>query len=211
MRALFFLMVFNVLNSQSPVARIHYKGGGDWYGNKTTFKNIFRFYEKQFQTSLPLKEAKVKLSDPKLFSYPVIYISGHGNIFFDSNDVSNLRTYLNSGGFLFIDDDFGIDKFIRKEMKKVLPQSVFIELPFSHDIYQFPFLFKKGLPKIHEHKGGQPMGYGLFIKQRMVAFYSFNTDISDGCEDKGIHKDSENIRLQALKMGTNILSYALNN
>ena len=211
MKVFFLIFILNFLFSQSPVARIHYKGGGDWYGNKTTFKNIFRFYEKQFDVSLPLKEAKVKLSDPKLFSYPVVYISGHGTVFFDSNDVSNLRTYLNSGGFLFIDDDFGIDKFIRRERKKVLSQSTFIELPHSHGIYKFPCRFKNGLPKIHEHKGGQPKGYGLFIKDRLVAFYSFNADISDGCEDKGIHKNSENIRLQALKMGTNILSYALNN
>ena len=205
------LCIVFTLFSQSPVARIHYKGGGDWYGNKTTFKNIFRLYEQTFKTNLPLKEFEVKLSDPKLFSYPVLYLSGHGNVYFDDSDVNALRTYFYAGGFLYIDDDFGLDIFIRREMKKVLPQSEFVELPFSHPIYHFPFKFNSGLPKIHEHHGGQPKGFGLFLNKRMVAFYSYNTDISDGCEDKGIHKDSDAIRLKALQMGTNILSYALNN
>ena len=195
----------------APIARVHYGGGGDWYGNKTSIQNIFRMYEQTFKQTLPLKEDVVRLSDTKLFSYPVLYLSGHGNVFFKTSEINHLREYLVNGGFLFIDDDFGLDPFIRREMKKVFPNSSFIELPFSHDIYTFPFSFPRGLPKIHEHHGGQPKGFGLYYQDRMVAFYSYNTDISDGCEDKEIHGHSESIRLNALKMGTNILSYALNN
>jgi hypothetical protein len=204
-----FFFIFQ--NSNSPVARVHYDGGGDWYGNKTSFKNIFRLYEKQFKTKLPLKEETVRLDEEALFNYPVLYISGHGNVTFSDYEVEQLRVYLQSGGFLFIDDDFGIDKSIRREMKKVLPKSEFIELPFSHEIFSYPFKFPSGLPKIHEHAGGAPKAYGLFYKKRMVSFYSFNTDISDGCEDKSIHNDSDDVRLAALRMGTNILAFAINN
>lgn len=194
----------------SPVARIQYGGGGDWYGNKTTFKNIYRMLETTYDIRLPMREDVVKLSETDLFQYPVIYIAGHGNVEFSLSDVSALRLYLQNGGFLFIDDDFGIDKFIRREMTKVFPQSNWVELPRTHPIYQSPYSFPGGLPKIHEHAGGAPIGYGLFYQDRLVAFYSFNTDISDGCEDAAIHGDSENIRLQALKMGANIISYGMN-
>ena len=204
---IFFFFQFN----HSPVARIHYNGGGDWYGNKTTFKNIYRFYEARFEVKLPLKEDVVKLNELKLFNYPILYLSGHGNVQFYENEVNQLRLYLQNGGFLFIDDDFGLDKSIRREMKKVFPDHEFVELPFSHPIFKFPYQFNNGLPKIHEHTGGAPKAYGIFYKKRLVAFYSFNTDISDGCEDKAIHNDPEKLRISALKMATNILSYALNN
>ena len=205
---IYLLILFQV--NLSPVARIHYSGGGDWYGNKTTFKNIFRYYEHTFKTKMPLNEETVKLSETKLFSYPILYISGHGNVSFDDQEVNNLRQYLTTGGFLYVDDDFGIDKAIRRELKKVLPNSEFVELPFGHEIFKYPFSFPKGLPKIHEHAGGAPVAYGLFYEDRMVVLYTFNTDISDGCEDPEIHEDSDELRLQALKMATNILSFALN-
>lgn len=194
----------------NPVARIQYGGGGDWYGNKTTFKNIYRFYEETFNAKMPLKEETIKLTEQRLFSFPMLYISGHGNIKFEESEIINLRDYLQNGGFLFIDDDFGMDKAIRREMKKVMPNSEFVELPFSHEIFKYPYAFSSGLPKIHEHKGGQPKAFALFHQDRMVAFYSFNTDISDGCEDKSIHGNSDAVRLKALKMATNILAYALN-
>lgn len=198
-------------STDSPVARVHYGGGGDWYGNKTTFKNIFRFYERTFKTKLPLKEATVQLDDESLYSYPMLYISGHGNVLLRDSEIESLRNYLQNGGFLYIDDDFGIDKSIRREMKKVFPKSDFIEIPFTHKIFSSPYKFPAGLPKIHEHAGGAPKAFGLFVNERMVAFYSFNTDISDGCEDVSIHNNSEELRLSALRMATNILAYGLNN
>lgn len=209
------LLLFPILllleSLSSPVARIHYDGGGDWYGNKTTFKNIFRLYETTFKTKLPLKEATVRLDEQDMFNFPVLYISGHGNISFSQGEADALRLYLQRGGFLFADDDFGMDKSFRREMKKVFPKSEFIELPFSHDVFSHPFAFPSGLPKIHEHAGGAPKAFGLFYKKRLVCLYSFNTDISDGCEDKAIHGDSEKTRLNALKIATNILAFALNN
>jgi hypothetical protein len=211
MSILLIITFFFIQVNQSPIARIHYNGGGDWYGNKTTFKNVFRFYEERFGLKLPLNEDIVKLNEQKLFTYPVLYLSGHGNVQFYDNEVNQLRLYLQSGGFLFIDDDFGLDKSIRREMKKVFPDNDFIELPFSHPIFKYPYVFENGLPKIHEHAGGAPKAFGLFYKKRLVVFYSFNTDISDGCEDKAIHNDPEKTRQSALKMATNILSFALNN
>jgi hypothetical protein len=210
MLPLIFTLLFLFQNTtDSPIARVHYDGGGDWYGNKTTFKNVFRFYEATFNQKLPLKEATVRLDEQALFSYPMIYISGHGNVLFSNLEVENLRLYLNRGGFLYIDDDFGIDPSIRRELKKVFPKNDFIELPFNHAIFQAPYKFPNGLPKVHEHAGGAPKAFGLFVGDHLVAFYSFNTDISDGCEDEQIHNDPETVRIQALKMATNILAFGL--
>lgn len=207
---IFTIFFFLQSATMSPIARVHYDGGGDWYGNKTTFKNIFRFYETTFKQKLPLKEATVRLDEQALFSYPMIYISGHGNVLFSSVEVENLRLYLRRGGFLYIDDDFGIDPSIRRELKKVFPKNDLVEIPFKHEIFHSPYQFPNGLPKVHEHAGGAPKAFGLFVENRMVAFYSFNTDISDGCEDEQIHNDPESVRIEALKMATNIMAYALN-
>ncbi len=199
------------VHAQQPVTvvRIKYGGGGDWYGNRTTFVNLFRFMRQH--TNIPTAEKEVAHSpaDPDFLKYPIAYIAGHGNIKFTEEEVVRLRTYLANGGFLWADDDYGMDKFFRREMKRVLPEARWVELPFDHPIYHIVFNFPNGLPKIHKHAGGPPHGYGLFYEGRMVAFYSFNTDISDGCEDPQIHGDPEEIRLQALKMGTNIIAYAL--
>ncbi|MFA6450665.1 MAG: DUF4159 domain-containing protein, partial [bacterium] len=149
------------------------------------------------------------IMDEDLFSYPMLYIVGHGNIVFTPSEVVRLRSYLERGGFLWANDDFGMDAAFRREMRKVLPESAFIELPFSHPIYRTPYLFPNGMPKIHEHAGGPPHGYGLFIGRRMVVFYDFNTDIGDGLEAPEIHKDPPEKQEQAFKMGVNIVYYAL--
>ncbi len=207
-----FLIISPVVTfAQMPVTvmRIKYGGGGDWYGNRTTFVNLFKFIRQHTNIRTAEKEITHSPLDPDFFKYPIAYIAGHGNIKFTDAEIARLRTYLANGGFLWADDDYGMDKYFRREMKRVFPDARWVELPFDHPIYHIVFNFPNGLPKIHKHAGGPPHGYGLFYEGRMVAFYSFNTDISDGCEDPQIHGDPEEIRLQALKMGTNIIAYAL--
>ncbi len=191
------------------VARIKYGGGGDWYGNRTTFVNLFRFIRENTNVQTTEREVTVSIPDKEFFKYPIAYIAGHGNIKFSDAEVSRLRRYLTRGGFLWADDDFGMDRSFRREMKKVFPELKWVEIPFSHSIYHTVFDFPNGLPKIHKHAGGPPKGLALFYEGRMVVFYSFNTDISDGCEDPDIHGDPPDIRRSALKMGTNILIWAL--
>jgi hypothetical protein len=191
------------------VARIKYDGGGDWYGNRTTFVNLFNFMRNNTNVRTAEREVTVELTDKNLFNYPITYIAGHGNIKFDEAEVIQLRRYLTSGGFLWADDDYGMDPSFRREMKRVFPDLDWVEIPFSHPIYHVFYQFPNGLPKVHKHAGGPPHGLGLFYEGRMVSFYSFNTDISDGCEDPQIHGDPAAIRESALKMGTNIILWAL--
>ena len=193
------------------VARIKYDGGGDWYGNKTTFMNLFEKIRKETGIKTAVKEITAAIMDESFFNYPLAYIAGHGNIRFSPEEVDRLRTYLTSGGFLFADDDYGMDASFRREINKVLPELKFVELPFNHPIYNIYYKFPDGLPKIHEHAGGPPVGLGLIYEGRLVVFYSFNTDLSDGCEDPDIHKDPPEKRELALKMGVNILLFALLN
>jgi len=202
----------NHLSAQDiyPV-RIHYAGGGDWYGNKTTWKNILQMAHKDINLHVSNQESACRILDPEFKKSPFAYISGHGNIYFSDEEASTLRAYLISGGFLFADDDYGMDKSFRKQMQKVFPDLNFTELPFSHPIYHSVYNFPNGLPKIHEHDGGPPKGLALIYEGRVVCFYSYNTDISDGCEDQEIHNDPQSVREQALKMAVNILAYALLN
>ncbi len=193
------------------VVRIKYAGGGDWYGNKTTFINLFDKIKRETGIQTPVREETAEILDETFFNFPISYIAGHGNIKFNENEVNRLRKYLTSGGFLFADDDYGMDISFRREMKKVFPELKFVELPFSHPIYNIYYPFPEGLPKIHEHDGGPPAGFGLFYQGRLVVFYVFNTDISDGCEDAGIHGDPPEKREAALRMGVNILIYAMLN
>ena len=191
--------------------RIHYGGGGDWYGNKTIWKNILTRARQVLALPTGKREVSYKIGDPEFIQYPLAYLSGHGNIHFSEPEAAKLRRYLISGGFLWADDDYGMDKSFRREMKKVFPELRFVELPFSHPIYHTVYKFKNGLPKIHEHAGGPPKGLALIYQGRVVCFYSFNTDISDGCEDAGIHDDPPAVREAALRMAVNILYYALTN
>lgn len=202
--------VFSVYG-QAPltVVRIQYDGGGDWYGNRTTFVNLFRFVTENAGLTTTEKEVTHAILDRDFFRYPIAYIAGHGNIKFSEAEARRLREYLIRGGFLWADDDYGMDPHFRREMKKVFPDLEWVELPFSHPIFDVHFRFPNGLPKVHKHDGGPPRAYGLFFEGRMVAFYSHNTDISDGCEDADIHEDPPEVRRAALEMGTNILLYAL--
>ncbi len=196
---------------QTPITviRIKYGGGGDWYGNRTTFVNLFRFMKENTTAQTAKKEVTLSILDRDFFKYPVAYIAGHGNIKFSEEEVARLREYLLRGGFLWADDDYGMDVYFRREMKKVFPELQWVEVPFSHPIYHIYYQFPNGLPKVHKHAGGPPKGLALFYEGRMVAFYSFNTDISDGCEDPDIHHDPPEIHRAALQMGTNIILWSL--
>lgn len=193
------------------IARIKYDGGGDWYGNKTTFINLLDKLNKETGIRTYGKEKTVSLENETIYNFPVAYIAGHGNIKFKEDEIKRLRNYLTSGGFLFADDDYGMDISFRREMSKVFPELKFVELPFDHKIYRQYYNFPNGLPKIHEHAGGPPKGLGLIYEGRLIVFYSFNTDISDGCENAEIHGDPEDKRQAALQMGVNIILYALTN
>lgn len=201
------------LLSQTPVTvvRIKYDGGGDWYGNRTTFVNLFDFINNNTNVRAADREVALNILEKDFFKYPLAYMAGHGNIKFSDEEIARLREYLIKGGFLWADDDYGMDPYFRREMKKVFPDLEWIELPFSHQIYHVNYQFPNGLPKIHKHAGGPPKGFGLFYEGRMVAFYSFNTDISDGCENEEIHNDPPEVRRSALQMGTNIILWALLN
>ena len=205
-----FFLLFGIVSAQGIVpVRIHYSGGGDWYGNKTSWVNILKKVRTETGLNSGKREKAQRILDAEFQNYPIAYIAGHGNILFSGKETAVLRKYLTSGGFLFADDDFGMDKHFRREMKKVFPELNFVELPFNHPIYHIYYKFNNGPPKIHEHAGGPPRGLGLVYQGRLVCFYSFNTDISDGCEDVEIHKDASNIREQALQMAVNIFLYAV--
>lgn len=217
MRILLLLIVFigpnfgQISINDINVVRIKYNGGGDWYGNKTTFINVFEKMQNTTGIKCAYKEAAYALENDEFFNYPIAYISGHGNIKFNDIEVIKLRKYLTSGGFLFADDDYGMDLSFRREMKKVFPELKLIELPFHHKIFHQFYNFPNGLPKIHEHDGGPPKGLGLIYEGRLVVFYSFNTDLSDGCENAEIHNDPPEKRRQALNMTMNVILYALEN
>jgi hypothetical protein len=193
--------------AQVKIAKLKYNGGGDWYANKTALPNLIAFCNKELNTQLASEDEVVEVGSTDLFLYPYVYMTGHGNVVFSASEAANLRKYLLSGGFLHIDDNYGLDKFVRLEMKKVFPELEFVELPFDHPVYQQKFPFPKGLPKIHEHDGKPAQGFGLIYEGRLVAFYSFECDLGNGWEDQRIHNDPEEKRLQALRMGANLIAY----
>ena len=173
--------------AQQKIAKLKYGGGGDWYANKTALPNLIRFCNTQLSMNLIGEEDAVDVGSRDLFSYPYVYMTGHGNVVFSAEEVENLRNYLVGGGFLHIDDNYGLDKFIRLELKKVFPELELVELPFTHPIYHQKFDFPKGLPKIHEHDGKPSQGFGLVYEGRLVAFYSYECDLGNGWEDQRIH------------------------
>jgi hypothetical protein len=193
------------------VGKLKYDGGGDWYANPTSLNNLFKFIRQNTTARISLTEEITDLKSTQLFQYPVLYMTGHGNVVFSEEEVVNLRKYLLSGGFLHIDDNYGLDPFIRREIKKVFPDQEFMELPFSHEIYHKHFSFPKGLPKIHEHEGKPAQGFGLFHEGRLICFYSYESDLGDGWEDKSVHNNPDEIRQKALQMGTNIVLWAIGN
>ena len=209
-----FLLVIVSLSvkiSSQEVAVLKYNGGGDWYSNQTAVPNLIKFANKNSNTKIKLNQSTVAVGSIDLFNFPIVFMTGHGNVFFTEQEAQNLRNYLTSGGFLHVSDNYGIDKYIRREMKKVYPELKFQEIPSNHPIYNQTFIFKNGIPKIHEHDKKKPKGFGLFFKGRLVCFYDYESDLSDGWEDSSIHNNPQNIRLKALKMGSNIIEYAFKN
>lgn len=200
---------------QSPhiqFAKLKYRGGGDWYANRTALPNLAAFCNRVLNTAFPSQDAIVDVGSSDLFNYPYVYMTGHGNVVFSSSDAENLRSYLTSGGFLHIDDNYGLDPFVRPQMKKVFPELDFVELPFTHPLFSIKFPFPDGLPKVHEHDGKPPQAFGLIYKGRLVCLYTYECDLGNGWEDQSVHNNPEEIRLQALKMGANIIAYVfLNN
>lgn len=193
------------------IAKLKYGGGGDWYANKTALPNLIKFSNTENGTNLDSEEDVVEVGSRDLFLYPYIYMTGHGNVVFTDAEAANLRKYLIAGGFLHIDDNYGLDKFVRLEMGKVFPELEFVDLPFDHPIYHQKFDFPKGLPKIHEHDGKPSQGLGLLYQGRLVVFYSYECDLGNGWEDQRIHNDPEEKRQEALRMGANILAYCFTN
>ena len=190
------------------IAKLKYSGGGDWYANKTALPNLIAFCNAALKTNIAAEEDIVEVGGPEIFLYPYVYMTGHGNVVFSDQEADNLRAYLVAGGFLHIDDNYGLDKFIRLEMKKVFPNLDFVEIPFDHPIYHQKFDFDKGLPKIHEHDGKQAQGFGIIYEGRLVSYYSYETDLGNGWEDQRIYNDPEHLRQLAFKMGANIIQYS---
>lgn len=191
-------------------AKVKYKGGGDWYANKTALPNLATFCNKNINTSINPSDANIDVGSPEIFNYPWLYLTGHGNIIFSDAEADNLRKYLIAGGFLHIDDNYGLKPYIVPQMKKVFPELDFVELPFSHAIYHQTYQFNNGLPKIHEHDGKPAQGFGLIYAGKLVCFFTYECDLGNGWEDQSVYNDPEEKRQQALKMGANIIQYAFN-
>jgi len=207
----FLFSIFSSVMFSQDLAILKYKGGGDWYSNPTALPNLITFCNKTINTKINTKPETVEAGSIDIFQYPLLHMTGHGNVFFSEEEAKNLRNYLISGGFLHIDDNYGMKQYITKELKKVFPNQEFKELPASHDIFKTAFVFPKGLPKIHEHDGKRPQALGLFYDNRLVLVFTVESDLGDGWEDQEVHNDPEAIRLKALQMGANIVKYAFEN
>lgn len=199
--------VIQVVNSQE-IAILKYGGGGDWYSNPTALPNLIAFCNKNIDTRIAPKPETVETGSEDIFSYPYIYMTGHGNVFFSDNEAENLRTYLMGGGFLHVDDNYGMEPYLRRQLKKVFPEKALEELGKDHPIFRQKFNFKDGLPKIHEHDGKRPQALGIFHEGRLLLLFTFESDLGDGWEDPSVHNDPEEVRQKALRMGANIIQYA---
>ncbi len=207
--AICLLKTISVFSQTYQIGLLKYSGGGDWYANlETSLPNLIKFCNTNLKTNIDPEQAIVEVGSSEIFNYPFVHMTGHGNVVFSYQEADNLRKYLLSGGFLHISDNYGMDKFIRTQLKKVFPELEFVELPFSHPIYHQSFNFDKGLPKIHEHDNKAPQGFGLIYEGRLICFYDAECDLGDGWESYDVHKDSPEIHEKALKMGANIISYA---
>lgn len=212
-KCLFILLCFAsqwaMAQNTYQLAVLKYNGGGDWYSNPTALPNLIEFCNKNLSTNINKDVANVEVGSSEIFNHPFIHMTGHGNVVFSNAETENLRNYLMGGGFLHISDNYGMDQFIRKELEKVFPDLKLEELSSSHPIYHQKYDFPSGLPKIHEHDGNKPKGYGIIFEGRVVVYYDFECDLGDGWEDASVHKDSEETRAKALKMGANLVQYAL--
>jgi len=191
------------------LARLKYDGGGDWYNGPTEIPNLLSFVSKHTPIHTATEEAQVEILDDNLFAFPMLFLTGHGNIRFTEGEVRRLRLYLERGGFLFANDDYGLDVSLRRELARVFPDKELVELPPSLELFQTPFSFPEGLPKIHEHDGDPPKAFGIFHEKRLVVFYNYSSDIADGWDDPEVHGDPPDKREQALQMGTNVVVWAL--
>ena len=211
-RYLYLILVFGIHFCESQnLAVLKYEGGGDWYSNPTALKNLIQFCNSNIDTAMDTKPQTVEVGSSAIFEYPFIHMTGHGNVVFSESDSNNLRTYLLSGGFLHIDDNYGMKPYVLEALKTVFPDKKMTEIPLSHPIYNTAFAFPKGLPKIHEHDGLAPKALGYFHEGKLVLLFTHESDLGDGWEDANVHNDPEDVRLKALKMGANIIKYAFEN
>lgn len=207
---LLFLSLSLYCHSQE-IALLKYNGGGDWYANPTSLPNLIKFSNQNINTTIKNKPATVEPGSPDIFSYPFVHATGHGNILFSDAEILNLRNYMMSGGFMHFDDNYGLDEYLRREIKRIFPNNNLVEIPANHPIFQKPFSFPAGLPKIHEHDGKRPQALGIFVENKLVLLYTFECDLGDGWEDADVHNDPKEVREKALKMGANIMNYVFNN
>lgn len=204
------LFILNAAQAQE-IAVLKYNGGGDWYANPTSLPNLIAFCNQNINTRINPTPRTVETASVEIFQYPFIHMTGHGNVYFTPEDISNLRNYLFSGGFLHIDDNYGMDKFLRPELQKVFPDKELVELPVNHPIFTYHYRFPNGLPKIHEHDNLPPQAFGIYHENRLVLLYTYETDLGNGWESQEVHNNPEEVRLKALQMGANIIKYAFEN
>lgn len=212
---LFIWLPFNIVSAvesnEITLGRLKYSGGGDWYNDPSAIKNLADFVNRNTNMKVSPKEMTVTLESGDLFKCPFVFMTGHDNVRFKPAELNRLRLYLEKGGFLYIDDDYGIDKAIRRELKKLYPEKKLTPLPLDMGIFNCFYKFPKGFPKIHDHKPGPPEYYGIFVNGRLAVFYSYNTNISDGWPEKEVHNNPEKVRKKALESGTNILLWSILN
>ncbi|WP_167609114.1 DUF4159 domain-containing protein [Maribellus sediminis] len=194
-------------NTSVKIALLKYNGGGDWYSDPTALPNLIEYCNKNLGTNINPEPSTIEVGSPEIFNFPYVELTGHGNIIFSESDARNIRHYLEAGGFLHADDNYGMDEYFRREMKKVFPEKDFVELPPSHPIFHQKYEFPQGVPKIHEHDNKPPQAFGIFIEDRLVCLYTYETDLGDGWEDEDVHNDPADLREKALKMGANIISF----
>ena len=206
---LFILIGFSgsTQNQGVRIALLKYNGGGDWYADPTALPNLIDYCNQNLKTNIYPEPSTIEIGTPEIFNFPFVHLTGHGNIILSENEAINLRVYLEAGGFLHVDDNYGLDEYFRREMKKVFPEKDFMELPPSHPVFHQKYDFNEGLPKFHEYDKKPPQAFGLFIEERMVCLYTYETDLGDGWEDKDVHSDPPELREKALKMGANIISF----
>lgn len=210
----YFLIIFTLLSVTiyaQEVAILKYDGGGDWYANPTAIPNLISFTNENCKTNISKNPQTVAVNSDDIYNFPILFMTGHGNVYFSDDDINNLRNYLTSGGFLHISDNYGLDKFIRRELTRLFPDKKLQEIPSNHPIFNQTFKFPNGIPKIHEHDKKPAQGFGIFIEGRLAIFYDYETDLSDGWEDEVIHNNPKEVREKALKMGANIIEYAFKN
>lgn len=207
---LFFALNASAQNSGVKIALLKYSGGGDWYADPTALPNLVSYCNQNLKTNIHPEPSTIEIGSPEIFNFPFVHLTGHGNIILSESEALNLRIYLEGGGFLHADDNYGLDEYFRREMKKVFPNKELVELPPSHSIFHQKYDFNEGVPKIHEHDNKPPQAFGLFIEERMVCLYTFEADLGDGWEDAEVHNDPAELREKALQMGANIISFVFN-